>query len=111
MAELANLYFHAGQYPMAVPVYQEAIRRMYEYDRYADVIGVLDQLAVCSWKNNDTTVAQLKFSEAQTNYNKSVSLPALKQQKGLLDAQYALMLDHWADMSANNEQISVSRQG
>lgn len=100
LAELANLYFHAGQYPMAVPIYQEAIRRMYEYDRYADVIGVLDQLAVCSWKNNDTTVAQLKFSEAQTNYNKSVNLPALKQQKGLLNAQYALMLDHWADMSA-----------
>ena len=100
LAELANLYFRAGHYSMAVPIYQEAIRKMYDYDRYADVIGVLDQLAVCSWKNNDTTVAQLKFIEAQINYNKSIGLPALKQQKSLLDVQYALMLDHWADMSS-----------
>lgn len=99
LAELANLYFHAGQYSAAIPIYQEAIQKLYDYERNADTIRPLDELAVCNWKNNDTTVAQLKFKEAQENYNKSVSLPAIKQQKDVLDVQYALMLEHWADMS------------
>jgi len=113
LAELANLYFHAGQYSVAIPIYQEAIRKMYDYDRFADVVGPLDELAVCSWKNNDTTVAQLKFSEAQEDYNKAVKLLALKQQRSLLDARYALMLDHWAEMDSaiGRQQESGKHRG